>query len=105
MDSRLVDPLELVMVGDITDLDGFVTRQNARLGVDVLNRTVVRRLVVRRYQNNFPGALLELRSAHLFLMSELQDWHDAYVLTHPDYLGGRLLDAVKLAIMSEAETC
>src|SRR5262249_19214024 len=101
MDGRLIDPLELVMIGDITDLDGFVDAQNARLGVDFIERRFVRRLITRRHQNGCVGPVLELRSAHLFLLSELQEWWDGYMLEHPGYLGGRLLEPLRKVLKEE----
>lgn len=99
---HLVDPYKLVMLGDLTDVNGFVEKQLERLGVRI-ERKDVQHLVNRRATNGCPNPLLPLRAAHIYQLSELQEWFDSYVMCHPKFMGGRLMESVLKARLREKQ--
>lgn len=89
-----MNPLQFVMIGDLVDLSLFTVRQSERLGVPI-TRTNIQHLANRREMNGCPNPILRLRAADLYVCGDLERWFDAYILTHPRFLGGRLYDPLR----------
>lgn len=94
------DPLRIVMLGDLVDLGSFAEEQSDRLGITV-SRINVQHLAHRREMNGFPGPLLRFVAGDIYERSIISVWWDGYILTHPKFLGGKALPALREAMEKE----
>ena len=92
------NPLELVMVGDLTDLTKFTDDMNAAYQkIDptiFIVRKDIQHLAARRKTNGCPDPILKMGHGDIYLHSQLKQWFESYVITHRNFMHGRLQSIV-----------